>query len=432
MKTIQIGLFGCGTVGQGVIKVLHEFGSLMEQRTGCSFKVARVVDRSLKKGECPHLDYKIVSKNIDDLLNDDSIDVAVELVGGVEAAREFVLKALEKGKHVVTANKALLAEHGNEIFKAAAKADRDIFFEASVAGGIPIVKALREGFVANHIDAVYGIVNGTCNYILTKMQDSDLSFAEVLKEAQEKGYAEADPTFDVEGIDSAHKLSLMASLMSGQWVDYKKIPVEGITDLSSEDFEYAELLGYVIKLLAIAKECDGELEVRVHPTLLEKRHPLANVSGVFNSIFVKANPVGDSLFYGRGAGELPTASAVVSDLVDVARNIVSGTPNRIVPFWKSHREKKFKSPDKVQSEYYLRFSVIDTPGVMGKIASILGKQKIGIASVIQKERNEGEQVTVVVLTHSAPTLKLNKALEEIDQLDFIKKKTMMVRLERDN
>ncbi len=433
MKKIKIGIFGCGTVGQGVIKVLNDFGALVEQRSGCAIEVARVVDRSLKEGECPHLDFKKVSKESDSILNDSSIDVVVELIGGVEAAREFVLAALSKGKHVVTANKALLAEHGAEIFQAAKKADCDIYFEASVAGGIPIIKALREGFVANHIEAIYGIVNGTCNYILSKMQESPASFNDVLKEAQEKGYAEADPTFDVEGIDSAHKLCLLASLMSGQWVDLNKISVEGITSLSNEDFEYAEMLGYVIKLLAIAKESkNGELEVRVHPTLLEKKHPMANVSGVYNSIYVKANPVGDALFYGRGAGAFPTASAVVSDIVDVARNIVSGTPNRIAPFWKSAREKKLKAPEKVESEYYLRFSVVDTPGVMGKISSILGKQKISISSVIQKERNEGEVVTVVVLTHSASKLKLAKALSEVDALEVIHQKTRVICLEREN
>ena len=432
MKKINVGIFGCGTVGKGVVQVLHQFGSLIEQRTGFSLQVARVVDRSLKKGECPHLDFSLVSKRSEELLEDPRIDVVVELIGGVDASRDFVLKALKAGKHVVTANKALLAEHGKEIFQAAAQAERDLYFEASVAGGIPIVKALREGLVANQIEALYGIVNGTCNYILTQMQEASLSFKEVLKEAQKKGYAEKDPSFDVEGIDSAHKLSLMASLMSGQWVDYRKISVEGISALSHEDFKYAAELGYVIKLLAIAKEVDGELDVRVHPTLLEKKHPLANVSGVFNSIFVKASPVGDSLFYGRGAGALPTASAVVSDLVDVARNMMSATPNRIPPFWQATHPKKLKPSERVESEYYLRFSVIDTPGVMGKIASILGKQKISISSVIQKERNEGGAVTVVVLTHLASQTKLDKALTEIDALDFVKKKTMMIRLERED
>lgn len=429
MKTINIGLFGCGTVGQGVVKVLHQYAPLIEQRTGCRLKIKRVVDRSLKKEPGLPLDFKLVSKKTKDLLDDPQIDIVVELIGGVKDARHFVLSALKKGKHVVTANKALLAEHGQEIFEAAIASNCDIYYEASVCGGIPIIKALREGFVANHIEAMYGIVNGTCNYILTKMQETGLGFKEVLKEAQQKGYAEANPAFDVEGTDSAHKLSLMASLMTGQWVPLNQISVEGISAITHEDIEYGEMLGYVIKLLAVAKEAKGKIDVRVHPTLLEKKHPLASVSGVFNAIFLKGEPVGHSLFYGRGAGEFPTASAVVSDLVDISLNLVSKTPNRIPPFWSSNQKKQIKSVDK--SEYYLRFTVIDSPGVLAKIAGALGKQKISIASVIQRERNEGEVVTVVVLTHTASSQNIKKALDEINQFDVVKRKTMMIRVERE-
>lgn len=431
MKTIHIGLFGCGTVGQGVVKVLHKYAPLIAQRTGCDLKIKKVVDRSLKPEKGLPLDFKLVSREPKELLDDPSIDIVVELIGGVDAAKKFVLEALKKGKHVVSANKALLSQHGKELFEAAVKAKRDFYYEASVAGGIPIIKALREGFVANHIEALYGIVNGTCNYILSNMQETGRDFQEVLKEAQKKGYAEADPTFDVEGMDSAHKLGLLASLMAGQWVDLHSIPVEGISSISHEDLAYADELGYVIKLLAIAKETPAGLEVRVHPTLLEKKHPLASVSGVFNSIYLKGEPVGHSLFYGRGAGEFPTASAVVSDIVDVARNLVSNTPNRIPPFWENKKRKKLIPPEKIENEYYLRFTVIDTPGVLSKIAGALGKQKISIASVIQREHKEGEEVAVVVLTHNAPASNLNKALTEIDAFDFVKKKTIMIRVERE-
>lgn len=432
MKTINVGLFGCGTVGGGVVKVLHANGALIAQRTGFRLVLKKVIERELRKDRELPLDLKIVSRDPQELLDDPEIDIVVELIGGLTDARRFILAALKAGKHVVTANKALLAEHGKEIFDAAVEHQSDIYYEASVAGGIPIIKAMREGFVANRIEAIYGIVNGTCNYILTEMRERQSDFHDVLREAQKKGYAEANPSLDVDGIDSAHKLAILASIMSGQWIGLSDISVEGITSIAHEDIVFADALGYVIKLLAIAKEVEGELEVRVHPTLLEKNHPLANVSGVYNAIYLKGSPVGRTLFYGRGAGELPTASAVVSDLVDVARNVVNGTPNRIPPLSYAPKEKRIKPVERIETEYYLRFSVIDTPGVLAKIAGVLGGHKISIASVLQRERHEGKVVPVVILTHTASAKSMKQALSEIDRFDVVKKKTVVIPLERES
>jgi homoserine dehydrogenase len=424
MRTINIGIAGLGTVGSGVVSVLQKNKSF-----GVPLNIAKIAEIDHEKRNSIKIDSPCLISDARKLIDDSGVDIVVELIGGCSVAKDIVIGALKNGKTVVTANKALLAEYGEEIFETAEKSTADIYYEASVAGGIPIIKILREGLIANKISSVFGIVNGTSNYILTKMQEDNADFKGALTEAQKEGYAERDPTLDIEGIDSAHKLTILASLATGQWIDLKDIYIQGISHITHSDISYAEELGYSIKLLAICKNEKGKIEVRVHPTLLPKQHQLSWVRGVYNAIFVIADNVGNQLFYGRGAGSLPTASAVVADIVDAARNLSMGIKHRIPLVKQEKSSAKLVHMDNVMSQCYLRFTTLDRPGVLAKIAGILGKNGISIASVLQKGRHKVNAVPIVVMTHKAYEKDINKALTDIDKLEEVKAKTVMIRVE---
>jgi homoserine dehydrogenase len=432
MDRIHIGLIGFGTVGTGLVKILQEKAKLLEERLGLSIVLKRIADLDVTTDRGVKVNPAILTTKVTEVMEDPEIVIVVELIGGLEPARTFILQALEKGKHIVTANKALLAVHGAEIFKAADERGMDIGFEGSVGGGIPIIRALKEGLVANKIRVIFGILNGTSNYILSEMTNQGLQFQEVLKEAQKLGYAEADPTLDIEGIDTAHKLSILLSLAYGVQVRMEDIYTEGISAISPMDIEHARELGYHIKLLAIAKSDGGPIEARVHPTLLPANHLLATVGGPFNAIFVKGDAVGSTLFYGAGAGMMPTASAVVSDLVDLCRNIRLGVSRRVplLSYQPAHlREAEIKNIHDVTSTYYLRFTVVDRPGVLSRISGILGDLDISISSVIQKGRRVEKAVSIYVVTHEAREKNMQKALQVIDRLPVIVDKTVLLRIE---
>jgi homoserine dehydrogenase len=427
---VNIGLIGLGTIGSGVAKLLIERRDLLLKRTGIDFNLSLVCDKdlSLKKGiDIPK---SMLTKDANKVINDPDIHIVVELIGGIHPAKEIVMKALSMGKHVVTANKLLLASEGEDIFKKAKDSNREIYFEASVAGGIPIIKAIREGMVANRFSSVFGILNGTSNYILSSMSSEGSSFKAALKEAQEKGYAEKDPSLDIKGFDSSHKLAILSLLAFGKRVDINDIYVEGIEDISSFDIQYAKELGYVIKLLGIAKRYNDELEVRVHPTFLPSEHLLSSVSGVYNSIFIEADLVGKQLFYGQGAGKLPTGSAVISDIIDIGQRIACGknVVKSIIP--KDTEIKTLRKMDDVVTRYYAHFSAIDKPGVLANIADLLGRHNISIASVVQKERREAHIVPIVMLTHEAKESDMQAALAKINKLPAIKNKSIIIRLEK--
>jgi homoserine dehydrogenase len=431
MKEIRIALLGLGTVGAGVVKVLQSHGAEIEQRAGCRLALHRIADTDLARPR-EGLDLSRLSLTTDAgrVLDDPDVQIVVELVGGLEPARTFIMRALAAGKHVVTANKALLAHHGDEIFAEARRRRLMVGFEAAVAGGIPLIRAVKEGLPANRILSAFGIVNGTCNYILSKMTEEGGDFSEILKEAQAKGYAEADPTLDIEGLDSAHKLQILASLAFRTAVDLKDIYTEGITGVSRDDVTNAGELGYRIKLLAIAKTGDGALEVRVHPTMIPTASPLAAVSGVFNAVFMSGDNVGNLMFYGRGAGQLPTASAVWSDVVDIARRVAHGLPalDGELPSV-SERPLPLRPMDDIRTAYYLRVMALDRPGVLAQVAGILGQHDISLISVLQKGRAHGLAVPVVMMTHEARERDMRSALATIDQLPVVASRTAMIRVE---
>ena len=427
---INVGIIGVGTVGAGVARALLEKSRLLEQRVGARLVLRRACDRDFRRPKGVTLPARLRTRNPADILEDPDIQIVAELIGGLEPARSFILEALRRGKHVVTANKALLAKSGRELFAAAARAKRDLYFEASVGGGIPIIKALREGLVANEIDAILGIVNGTSNYILTRMREKGLSFHEALHEAKEHGYAERNPALDIDGHDASHELAILTMLGFGIQVDLDAIHVEGISKISQADIQYASDLGYCIKPLAIAKQVDHELEMRVHPTLLAKSHLLANVNDVYNAVYVHGDMVGSTLFYGRGAGQNPAASSVVSDIADVARNITSGQGARLLVGRKAGRSvRRVRRMGNVETRYYMRFLVTDTPGVLAKIAGVLGHHHISIASVHQKERRAARVVPVVMMTHEAKESNVRQALQAIDRMGFVKQPTVTIRTE---
>ena len=430
MKTINIGLMGFGTVGTGVVKLLKEHAALLERRVGARLKLKRIADVDLTRPRDVEVDPKTLTTDARQITEDASIDIAVELIGGTTVARELGLAALKNGKHLVTANKALLATHGLELFRAAAESRVDLGFEASVCGGVPIIRAVREGLVANRILSIVGIVNGTCNYILTKMTEAGQPFEEVLKEAQAKGYAEADPSLDIDGIDAAHKLQILASIAYGGYVDLGAILIEGIRGIDLSDIQYAKELGYRIKLLAIAKEVDGAVEARVHPALLPEDHLLASVGGVYNAVYIVGNATGSLMFYGRGAGQMPTASAVVSDIVEIAQNILHQRPSRPPHIPEITGEGlKIKPIEHLKTRYYLRVMAIDKPGVLSKISGVLGDDNISIASVLQKGRHAKESVPVVMMTHEAVEGDMRRALAHIDRLEVVTGKTVCLRVE---
>ncbi len=430
MKTINIGLVGFGTVGSGVVKLLKKQGPILERRVGGRLRLKRIADIDVTTPRDVEVDPKILTTDAREVTDDAAIDIVIELIGGTTDAREVSLAALNNGKHLVTANKALLATHGLELFRVAAKKRVDLGFEASVCGGIPIIRAVRDGLVANRILSISGIVNGTCNYILTKMTELGVPFEEVLKEAQAKGYAEANPSLDIDGIDAAHKLQILASIAYGGSVDFEAIHIEGIRGIDPADIQYAKELGYRVKLLAIAKEADGEVEVRVHPTLIPEDHLLTSVAGVFNAVYIVGDATGSLMFYGRGAGQMPTASAVVSDVVEIVQNILHQRPSR-----PSHVPEitgeglRIRAMAEIRTRYYLRVMAVDKPGVLSKVSGILGDHEISIASVIQKGRHTRESVPVVMMTHEAVEGPMRKALAEIDAVDAVTGKTVCIRVE---
>jgi homoserine dehydrogenase len=431
MKEIEIGLVGAGTVGGGVVKLLSQKLGFHRENLGISIHLKRIADKSTTRfSELPVGD-AICTDNADDIINDPDIQIVIELVGGMTFAKNLITSALTKGKHVITANKALIAEQGPALFELAEKNGMSLLFEAAVGGGMPVIKTIRESLVGNEITSVKTIINGTCNYILSQMSEKGLFFETALKKAQKNGYAEADPTLDIGGGDSGHKVAIMASLIHGGYVPYGKIFIEGITDISKEDIEFARGLGYTIRLLGIIRKAPGEdrIDVRVHPAMLHKNHILASVSDVFNAVLLEGSAVGPILLYGRGAGEMPTASAVVSDIVDVARNIASGALRRIpMTFYRSDNELAIKPIDAVESRYYLCFWVADKARVLATIATILGTYSISIASVLQRESNEESCVPVIMLTHKAVEKNVRDALAEIEKMDFVKKKTHVIRM----
>jgi homoserine dehydrogenase len=431
MREIGLGVLGIGTVGGGVLKIYEQHRTDLEARAGCRLRVVAAAARDLaapRPGLTPG-DWPLTDDPAR-VVDDPAVSLVVEVIGGLEPARSLVLRALGAGKHVVTANKALLATHGPELFDAARQRGVLLGYEAAVAGGVPIIGALRNGLAANRILSLYGIINGTSNFILTKMTHEGRPFGEVLREAQAAGYAEADPTFDVEGVDSAHKLQILASLAFRTRIDLKDIHTEGITGVTPEEIATARELGYQIKLLAIAKVRDGAVEARVHPTLIPAGSPLAAVSGVFNAILVAGDAAGEQMFYGRGAGQMPTASAVWSDVIEIARRVAHGHVALPEDFPLAGPSALGIRPiGEIRSAYYLRVMAQDRPGVLAQVAGILGRHDISIVSVIQKGRAHAAAVPVVMMTHGARERDLRAALAEIDRLPVVAAPTVMLRVE---
>lgn len=431
---VNVGLIGAGTVGGGVIAILTGNADIIERRLGGRLRLARVAERDEARLAALNLPPGVGSADAFAVAADPEVDVVVELVGGSGVAREVTLAAFAAGKHVVTANKALIAAHGEELLEAAQKAGVQYAFEAAVGGGIPILRALRESFTGDRIRHLYGIINGTANFILTRMREEGAPFADVLAEAQRLGYAEADPTFDVEGVDTAHKLAILIAMAFGGRVRLEDIYTEGITRVSPTDIEYARAFGCKIKLLAIAKETDGEIEARVHPTMVPESELIAQVDGVYNAIAVTGDFVGPTLFYGQGAGAEATGSAVVGDLVEVARGIHAGAAERVPPmaFQPAARGGLAIRPmARVRALYYLRFRVVDQPGVLSDIAGAFGRHGISIARVIQDGRAEGRVVSLVMMTHRAEEAAVQAALKEIEALDCVQAPTTLIRVESD-
>jgi homoserine dehydrogenase len=429
---IGVGIIGYGTVGTGVARVLLDNASLIQRRVGIPINLVGIADLDILRDRGLSLPPGILTTRVKDIIDNPHVDVVVELIGGYDAAKHVLLDAMAKGKQVVTANKALLAVHGEEIFDAATRYGVDLGYEASVGGGIPIVRALTEGLAANTIQSIYGIMNGTSNYILSRMTSEGQRFEVVLEEAKRAGYAEADPTVDVAGIDSAHKLTILVSLAYGTPVNFKDLYTEGITDLTPLDITYAKEFGFVIKLLAIAKFSDGEIEARVHPTMVPATSQIAKVEGVYNAIQLVGDAVEDVVLYGRGAGSKPTGSAVLSDIIAIARNLLKGATGRVPPasFQQDQRRPlRMRPMDEISSLYYLRFMVLDRPGVLSQIAGVLGRHGISISKVLQQGRQEGQTVPVVIMTHMAKERDAQGALHEIDAMSFISEPTTLIRVE---
>ncbi|TXI38831.1 MAG: homoserine dehydrogenase [Methylophilus methylotrophus] len=433
MKELKVGLLGIGTVGGGTYTVITRNQADISRRIGGNIRIVQVADRNLELARQVTGGQVALTDDAFAVVDNPEIDVVVELIGGYTIAKELVLKAIANGKHVVTANKALLAVHGNEIFKAAAEKGVIVAFEAAVAGGIPIIKALREGLSANRIEWVAGIINGTTNFILTEMRDKGLAFADVLKEAQRLGYAEADPTFDVEGVDAAHKLTIMASIAFGMPMQFEQAYTEGITKLTTQDIQYAEELGYRVKLLGISKKTESGVELRVHPTLIPEKRLIANVDGAMNAVVVKGDAVGPTLYYGAGAGAEPTASAVVADLVDIAR-LQGTTAEQRVAYLGYQLDQQQVLPvlpiAEVQSAYYLRLHASDKPGVMADVTKILADLQISIDAMLQKEPQEGEaEADIVILTHTTQEKTMDAAITRIEALPAIAGTVIKIRME---
>ena len=434
MRKINIGIIGFGTIGSGVLKILQDNSDVIRKRLGTIVEVVKIADLDITSDRGVRVDPQLLTTQAQDVIKNPEVDVVVELIGGYEPARSLMLQAVNEGKHVVTANKALLAKHGSEIFSAVENQQLSIGFEAAVGGAIPVIRAIRESFVANKIYSIEGIVNGTANYILSKMSDEQCSFDLALKEAQNKGFAEADPTFDIEGIDSAHKIAILSQLAYGTPVKFDDITIQGISGVSIDDIECAREFGYRIKLLAISKFDGNSVDIRVHPAMIPQSNPMANVNGVLNAVRVCDDLMEENILIGHGAGSLPTGSAVVADIIEISRDILSGSKLRVSP--RSFQNKSIKTIpilniESIDSEYFLRFSVFDNPGVLSLISGILGKYAIGIFSVIQKGRcDEGKAVPLIMMTHLSNEKNIQLALREIDELEVVYEKSNFIRVEK--
>ena len=434
MKIVKVGMIGFGTIGAGVAKILTDNDGIISKRLGARVELVKVADLDITTDRGVELGADVLTTSVDDVINHPDIEVLIELIGGYDPAKKFLLQAIDHGKHIVTANKALLAKYGDEIFSAVSEKGLSIGFEASIGGAIPIIRSVREALVANNIHSIEGIVNGTANYILSKMSDENCDFNTALKEAQEKGFAEADPTFDIQGIDSAHKIAVMTRLAYGTPVTFDDITVTGISGITSEDIECAREFGYRIKLLAISK-CDGHaIDIRVHPAMIPIAHPMANVNGSLNAIRVCDDMMEENILIGHGAGSLPTGSAVVGDVVEISRNILTNVGERLPAGSFLEKEVKripLKDISEVESEYFLRFSVQDKPGVLSKISGILGKYSISIESMIQRGRGKGsEGVPLVMMCHKSSEKNIQSALNEIEELNVVCEKPNLIRVER--
>lgn len=428
-KVIQIALLGAGTVGFGVVKVLEMNRLQITERVGAPIQLKTVLVRTLGKARPELASYQVTDK-IEDILNDEEIDVVVELMGGIHPAREYMLRAMEAGKSVVTANKDVVAQFGKDMFDMAERQDVDFLFEASVGGGIPIITPLKQCLTANKVTEIMGIVNGTTNYMLTKMTECGSDYNTVLKEAQEKGYAEANPSADVDGLDAARKAAILASLAFNTRVELKDVSVEGITKITPADIDYAKNLGYVIKLLAVGKDSpEHGVDVRVHPVFLPEDHPLASVNGVFNAIFVRGNAIGEAMFYGQGAGSLPTASAVVSDIIDVSRDILHHTFGRVR--CTCYEKKKLCPLKETESSYYVRLLVDDKPGVLGFVATAFGDAGVSLKSVIQTQRNVIDHAEIVAITHMVRHEQIEQALDVLNGLSVVDEIRSVIRVEKE-
>ncbi len=434
MGSLKVGLLGFGTIGTGVVRAFQKNAELIERRLGRKLELVKIADLDITTDRGVTLADGVLTTNVDDVLLNPEIDIVIELIGGYEPAKSFIIKAIGAGKHIVTANKALMALHGQDIIEAADKNGVSVMFEAAVGGGIPVISAIKENLCVNQFNTVLGILNGTCNYILTKMTDEGSDFAPVLKEAQQLGYAEADPTFDVEGIDTAHKISLLSALCFGTKVNFDQVYTEGISKIDAIDINFATQMGYKIKLLAVGKNHGDQIEVRVHPTMIPQTYQLAEVDGVFNAVRINGDFVGPAMFYGRGAGMDATASAVMGDVIAIARDIKSGAKLRtpILGYCADAiAELPIRAMSEITSQYYLRFTTVDRPGVLSQIAGCLGQHNISIQSMIQPESHASDSVPIVLMTHQAQEADVNAALAEIDELDVVTAPTRLIRVEND-
>lgn len=425
MHTIKIALLGAGTVGSGVIQALSMNADIIAGRSGAYIEIKKILVRDAKK-QRTEVNGILLTDNFDEILDDEEISIVVEVMGGLSPARDYMLRSMAAGKHVVTANKDVIAQHLSELYTAANENTVDFLYEASVGGGIPIIKPLKECLTANKISEIMGVINGTTNYMLTKMTEKHISYDAVLRRAQEKGYAEANPSADVDGLDAARKAAILASLAFDTVIEFEDVSVEGISHITEDDIEYGLNLGYVIKLLAVGRNTDDGIDVRVHPVFLPKTHPLASVNGVFNAVFVRGDVIGDAMFYGRGAGALPTASAVVADIIEVVRDIVSGTTGRMK--YRIGERKKLCPVEKTRSSYYLRLVVADEPGVLGEIATTFGRAKVSLKSVIQARWTEDGDAEIVAVTHVVTHAAASAAAEALRALPVVREVRSLIRV----
>ncbi len=428
IKDIKVALLGLGTIGKGFYRVLRDQKEDIYKKTGANVEIVKVLEKDINREWPDYIDKTILTEDWDSIINDDEIQIIVELIGGTTIARKFVTEALEKGKHVVTANKDMVAAHGYELFEIADKNKLDFQFEAAVGGGIPIIRPLKQCLAGNNIHEILGIVNGTTNYILTKMTQENQTFYEALKTAQDLGYAEADPTSDIGGLDAARKMAILASLAFHTKVNLDEVYVEGITDITTSDIEYAKEFDYIIKLIGLTRKRNSGIEVRVHPMLIPKKHPLASVDDSFNAIFIKGNPIGEAMFFGHGAGQLPTASAVVGDVIDIVRNIVYGCTGRINS--SCYQDEKILSEAEVVSKYFIRLIVENKPGVLAEIAGFFGNHGVSIGAVIQKKAMD-KQAELVIITDSVVEKDILDAMEEIKRSPISKEVSSMIRVYAD-